>query len=942
MANQLEAYRAYLFSPLTLIGCCVVIAMLLLWRQNAGATSAPVPPSFSIAFYYAANPPAADLHAFDIVVVDPDTSGLHPARYNTASSTLFAYTSVGEADPRRSHFTEMDPTWLVGDNASWKSKVVDVSNPAWQTFFLDKVIEPLWQAGYRGFFLDTMDSYQLAPEKMDRTRLREGLVATIKGIRQRHPEARLILNRGFELLPSVKSDVYAVAAESLYQTFDPATGAYREVKEQDRAWLLARLEEVRQAGLPAIVIDYLPPGSREQARTTAAQIRKQGYVPWVTDKDLATIGIGAVEMLPRTILALYSSDDFTSPDTPSDVVYTQLHRFAAMPLNHLGYRVEMRNMAKALPGESLAGRYAGVLIWVASSSAGTRNGLMQWVKRQTSDGVKVVFLDSFGVPPEQAAAHLGLDFNRQVGGTGQLQVAATSASLSFETEPIPRNDSFVPVRTREGTPLITVKAADGSLGDMAALTPWGGYLLSPFVVMEGIGDDPRWVVDPFTFLPQAFQFPLVPVPDTTTENGSRMLLVHIDADGFESKVERHNGPLAATELRERILKKYRIPTTVSLITSMLDEAVTEPATARMLQQEAREIMALPWVEAASHTFSHPFYWQKSSALHDTYGRHNLDIPGYTFSLTNEIQGSADFINQRILPPGKKVGLLQWSGNCTPGVDALAETYRAGLRNINGGETTLTEDKRSLTKVAPLGVFKGGYFQVFAPNQNENIYTNNWNGPFFGFQRVIESFRLTDFPRRLKPVNIYYHFYSATKEASLQALDDVYTWAVGQSLLPVFTTSYVDRVMDYNATAIALTDRGWLVRNGGQLRELRVPVSAGYPDLAAETRVMGYRDHGADRYLHLAPGGDVLIRLSGQQPVLPFIRFAGGEITSFARTAKGFRVTLVNPVPAQVGVSAAKNCVIRTEAGKQLFPKRQGTDIILSLPEGTHVLELTCK
>jgi hypothetical protein len=41
--------------------------------------------------------------------------------------------------------------------------------------------------------------------------------------------------------------------------------------------------------------------------------------------------------------------------------------------------------------------------------------------------------------------------------------------------------------------------------------------------------------------------------------------------------------------------------------------------------------------------------------------------------------------------------------------------------------------------------KGGHLQIYAPVTNENIYTNLWHGPFYGFERVIETFEMTDAP-----------------------------------------------------------------------------------------------------------------------------------------------------------------------------------------------------
>ena len=90
---------------------------------------------FSVALFYADNPPLDELQAFDVVVVDPDAVGISPQTYKSRHSELFAYVSVGEADPARRYFKQIKPAWLVGDNTAWKSKLVDLSNPAWRAFF---------------------------------------------------------------------------------------------------------------------------------------------------------------------------------------------------------------------------------------------------------------------------------------------------------------------------------------------------------------------------------------------------------------------------------------------------------------------------------------------------------------------------------------------------------------------------------------------------------------------------------------------------------------------------------------------------------------------------------------------------------------------------------------------------------------------------------------
>ncbi len=884
----------------------------------------------SVALFYASSPPVNELKAFDVVVVDPD-SGLTPARYGAGPSQLFAYVSVGEAEPGRPYFKQFEASWLIGDNKAWKSKVVDVSNPAWQKFFLDQVIEPLWQAGYRGFFLDTMDSYQLVATKENLPQMEAGLAATVRSIRQRHPEARLILNRGFEIFERIKDVTYAVAAESLYQNFSPSTGSYGVVSTDDREWLLTRLNEVKKAGVPVIAIDYVPPGNRELARQTAEKIKALGFSPWVSDKDLAGLGVGMVEVMPRTILGLY---DRTESEDPAD---TRLLRFATMPLNELGYKVEMRDMRLPLPEGVLTGRYAGVVVWPASENSGTESKLLDWVGRQIGMGMKFVFLDGFGASPEKAAKVLGLGYGAIKRVPGNIRISSRDSVFGGETAPVPVAAEFISIELKNGRSLLRLASGDGLTSDTVSLTPWGGYALHPFVIVQALQEQTRWVIDPFSFFKEALQLPDMPVPDVTTENGTRLLLVHVDGDGFESMAEWPGGKVAAVELRERILKKYRVPTTISIITGITSAKGMYPQKSVEFEQAARSIFALPWVEAASHTYSHPFVWQQLAGAEKTEG-YNLNIKGYNFNLHDEIAGSIDYING-LMPTGKQARLLQWSGDCAPGADAVEATYRAGLGNINGGDTLITETNKTHTAVSPLGVDKNGWFQVFAPNQNENVYTDLWTKNFYGYRRVIETFRLTDLPRRLKPVNIYYHFYSATKEASLKALEQVYEWADKQRLFSIYTSEYVDKVMDFNRTVVARDGDSWLVRNNGQLRQLRIPKKLGYPNLAGSDNVAGFNDHGDNRYLHMQSGGAARFQLQQTVPGSPYLIAAGGYLDSLERGAHGIRLSLTGHTPFIVRIGNVSGCRLIKDGKTQR--KGSNNELTVDLTEGKHALAIHC-
>jgi len=914
----------------------VVLLVLLLICVAQNATASVLPSArFSIALYYAVNPPLDELKAFDVVVVDPDAVGIQPEKYKSKHSELFAYISVGEADPQRQFYKQIRPEWLIGDNPAWKSKLVDLANPAWRSFFLEQVVEPLWAAGYRGFFLDTLDSFLLVKDANRHAALEAGLVEIIRGIKQRHPELRLILNRGFEVLDRVQDVAFAIAAESLFQKFDPVTGTYSEVKEHDRQWLLGKFAAVQKAGLPVIAIDYVAPKDRDLARKTAEKIKLLGFIPWVTDKDLASLGIGTIEVLPRKILGLYDSSEGADP------VYTNLQRFAVMPINYMGYQVELHDLRQPLPKGILRGRYAGVVVWPNSDQSGSKQAFSAWIQGQKQEGLPQVFLDRFGLPPQQFTKVMDGNYRSLPGDKRGLRILKQDAMIGFESAVIPRWDALIPLHFERSESLLSLGNRSGQLSEAVAVTPWGGYALEPFVLNELINERERWVINPFEFLEKTLRLKDQPAPDTTTENGVRLLLSHIDADGFESMVERPGGPLAATELRERILMRYRIPTTYSIITSTLGDHGLNPKQSSILQAEARKIFALSWIEAGSHTFSHPFYWQNTDTAKQGYNAQYLPIPGYTFAIASEIAGSAAFIDQTLLPPGKKTRLLQWSGDCTPGAYALAATYAASLGNINGGDTIITESNKSITAVAPLGVGKNGWFQIFAPNQNENVYTNLWTGPFYGYRRVIETFKLTDSPRRLKPINIYYHTYSVTKEASRRALEDVYAWALAQKPHAIYTSDYVDKVLDFNGTVVARSANGWLVRNKGDLRQLRLPASAGFPDLSASKGVIGFSDHHDQRYIHLAPGGEALLVLSQVSPKGPWVSAAAARIDRFDWTAKGMKLSVTAHADGYLRFGGATGCTLLS-GNKILQAKQEAGLMSTTLLPGSYEMELVCR
>lgn len=907
----------FFFAALLATACAAVHA------QNSGALPrSSIGPT--VALFYGASPPMEELAAFDLVVLEPDHA---PRPLPSAKRTAwFAYVSLGEVHPSRAYFRDIPATWKIGANAAFGSAVIDQAQADWAEFFCERVVRPLWERGFRGFFLDTLDSYHLvAKTDGERARQEAGLAAVIQRMKAKFPEAKLMFNRGFEILPKVHSLAHSVAAESLYRSYDHGAKKYAEVSAADRAWLRGQMKRVQtDYRLPAIFIDYVAAKERDLARATARRIAADGFIPWVTTPGLDILGVGSLEVRPRKILMLYEKQS-----DKDQLMYLDVHRVAAMPLNYLGYIPEYVEADRGLPDYPLTGRVAGIVTQFTDRSR-VETKLYEWLRRQIDAGVRVAMLGDpgFHLDPQRAAS-LGLELKPSAAALDPLRVAHRDPIVGFEIEPFPDRRGYLPLTVAnggaaaQGQALLTLTGSRGERMDAVALMPWGGYALYPYnVITLPASNSKRWVVDPFAFFERALKLPAMPVPDVTTENGRRLLLTHIDGDGFASRSETRGGLYAGEMLLKEILERYRIPHTVSIIEGEISARGLYPALAPTLEPIARRIFALDHVEIASHSFSHPFRWQAAAAAarsvsaSETYA---LKIPDYTYDSRIEVQGSIDYIDRVLAPPGKRTRMFLWTGDCNPDEEPLAQTAAAGVFNMNGGDTLITRADPTLTLVSPLGIPRGRFLQVYAPNQNENVYTRLWEGPFYGFVRAIEAFELTESPRRLKPVNIYYHTYSATKTASLAALHKVYAWAQGQPLHPIYASEYAAKVVDFHRVLIASTlEDEWQVHGVEALRTLRIPAALGVPEGEG---VAGHLRHGEATFIHLH-AGEARFRLSTQPAARPLLADANARITSFEAQPEGLRFSLAGHQPVEFRLSGAQRCTVSAE-GRRLAADKTG-------------------
>lgn len=559
-----------------------ILYLALLVSAHALAT----PVNNSIAFYYSAPMPLAEMTFYSRVVVQPDLVTEHELNwFKQRNIAVYAYLSVGES------FIESESSLVV--NPNWNSHIADLTSTHWQQRVQNNAAA-LKARGFSGLFLDTLDSYQLLDDKHSKSEQKNGLVAIIKSLSGTFNK-HLILNRGFELLPRLTGLASDLVAEGLYSHYNPINNSYKLTTENDQAWLSAQLKMAQKLGFKVQVIDYAQPDNR---LAMAKKIKQAGFIPWVTDGHLQTWGTSTISPVPRRILIPYNSN-------VKPLIYTTVHLKLATMIEYLGYIPDYIDMAKRdlpLVDPSL---HAGIISWTSSDAFYTPT-LNNWLEANLGLVPELIL----GELPQSTKLLLSLGIESlNTLPEGPYKQDSFAPWLKGEsTTPPPIVKPYLLKLSTDATPLITIKSSDDTIVVQAAKTKYGAVVVAPWLIDTFPMEGSKWVIDPRTLLTQAMGLPPILVPDTTTESGRRMLTLHIDGDGFTSVAHYAGKPYSAEVIRDEIIKHYKLPLTSSVIQADIEEGGIHSKQSAKLEGIARSIFNLPYVEVASHTYSHPYFW----------------------------------------------------------------------------------------------------------------------------------------------------------------------------------------------------------------------------------------------------------------------------------------------------------------------------------------------
>jgi polysaccharide biosynthesis protein PelA len=636
-------------------------------------------------------------------------------------------------------------------------------------------------------------------------------------------------------------------------------------------------------------------GSRARLAVAAASV-VLGALLWASPAAVA-VADPSPRTVPRTVLALWDSAHVQGAR------WTNIHEFVEMPLNHLGLVVRYHDIRQGFPSMDRLADVRGVLTWFTADAMPDPQAYLRWLDAVARSGRRLVVIGPLGVSHDEAGEATPLAvINRVLGYLGWRYEGGWLATtygaryrilddriVGFERKLPAVAPPYAHVTATSGDARvalhISVDGRQSTDSDLVILTPRGTYVAPGYAAFAARIDDQysrQWYLNPFELFRRAFNTDDLPKADTATVSGRRIYYSHVDGDGWRNMTQiepyRTRYTIAARVVLDEILRKFPdFPVSVGAIVGDLDPAWYGT---RESLAVAREIYAEPQVEASIHTYSHPLEWRRfdpAAALaaghageEERAGGTDMADPdkadtgrSYTirpFSLTLEFDDAAAFVNA-LLPPGKRVDLIQWPGDTRPFEQAIAHARALGLANINGGDTRFDREFPSTAWVAPLGVRVGHELQVFASNSNENTYTDLWRDRFYGFSYLAATVRNTGTPRRLKPFNLYYHMYSGERLSSLNAVLANLAYARTLSLAPIETSRFSRIVEGFFSTVFdCLAPRIWRIRNRGALQTIRF-------DRAAFEGVDFARSHGVVGQRHELGSLFVALDETVEEPII---------------------------------------------------------------------------
>ncbi len=229
----------------------------------------------------------ADFNVVVLELLDTPNEALVQSLHDAGVSKVLSYLNAGSLEDWREDYEDFQHLCL-DTYENWEDECwMDLSSEAWVDHLVTQRAQAIMDQGADGVYIDNSDVYELYPTSA----MRDGLIRFYQGLRDRYPDAWIIMQNGASLLtdPDVGNEVQdlldGVGFEdvSYMPDFDASGEVYMKRDEQEHEQILSVLQGLSE-NLQVFTIDYTD--DPEEMLDAVEISRSLGFTPFVGRVDL--------------------------------------------------------------------------------------------------------------------------------------------------------------------------------------------------------------------------------------------------------------------------------------------------------------------------------------------------------------------------------------------------------------------------------------------------------------------------------------------------------------------------------------------------------------------------------------------------------------------------------------------------------------------------------
>lgn len=195
---------------------------------------------------------------YKTVVIDAQYFSAEEIRNLKADGhTVYSYLNVGALENFRSYYDDYCALGL-GVYQNWDEEIwIDVSNPDWQSFILDKLAEELKAKGIDGYFVDNCDVYY----EYSTDEIFSGLATIMEGLVDKGLD--VIINSGNDFVDAYtanggdwRSIITGINQETVFSSIDWEEDKFSTAAPEDHEFFCEYIETYGRLGADIYLLEY--------------------------------------------------------------------------------------------------------------------------------------------------------------------------------------------------------------------------------------------------------------------------------------------------------------------------------------------------------------------------------------------------------------------------------------------------------------------------------------------------------------------------------------------------------------------------------------------------------------------------------------------------------------------------------------------------------------